>query len=318
MADFKVLILMATFNGHRFIGEQIESIKAQTHEDWELWVSDDGSSDTTLSIVKSYSLSDPRIKLLDPKTSFRSACGNFSYLLSRARDSDCDVFLFSDQDDVWDSKKLEVYLSHYSNVEYSQPTLIHSDLNVVDERLSTINTSFFKMQKINHESDDPLGVLLVQNFVTGCTMLLNRPLLNFCLPVSKKAIMHDWWIAIIAATVGNIEFIHGDFIKYRQHENNTLGAKGFWKNIFFPQGGVLSKWNSSEKNIRRTIDQTHDICEHLESMSISTDRLRSYAGLLSEQPMTRWLLLRRLGIRRQSKALSFLFYLRLSLLPKES
>ncbi len=143
----KINILLSTYNGSKYLKEQLDSLLSQTYKDIEIIVRDDGSSDDTLDILKSYD-----IKLLETKQNL-GAMGSFAELLSYAvANSDSEYFMFCDQDDVWNSQKIEKTLEKMQGMEEKFgdiPLLVHTDLEVVDEELNTINSSFMKYQNIN-------------------------------------------------------------------------------------------------------------------------------------------------------------------------
>ena len=220
----KISILISTFNGKKYIKEQLDSIFNQTYKNIEIIVRDDGSSDNTIEILKSYN-----IKPIDTKINL-GAMGSFEELLKYAlQNSNSDYFMFCDQDDVWDTKKVEKTLAKMEEMEKefgNIPLLVHTDLEVVDVKLNTINSSFMEFQKIDH-SRKSFNNLLMQNIITGCTVMINRKLAQKCLPISGGAIMHDWWIGLVASKFGEIGYLDEVTIKYRQHASNTIGAKGF-------------------------------------------------------------------------------------------
>ena len=205
-------ILMATYNGEKFIKEQINSILNQIYKNWKLIIHDDGSTDSTVDIVKEYAKKHPdRIIFIDDKIKCGGAKENFAHLMQIAKDRfNFDYIMFSDQDDVWLPNKIEVTLNKMLDVEYEvgtdKPILIHTDLKVVDEHLNVIAESFWKYQKINPR-DNTLNRLLCQNVVTGCTVLINKPALDITLPIPDGAILHDWWIALVVATFGQIFYV---------------------------------------------------------------------------------------------------------------
>ena len=220
----RVSILLSTYNGSKYIKEQLDSIFNQTYKNIEIIVRDDGSSDNTIEILKSYN-----IKPIDTKINL-GAMGSFEELLKYAlQNSNSDYFMFCDQDDVWDTKKVEKTLAKMEEMEKefgNIPLLVHTDLEVVDEKLNTINSSFMNFQKINPRISK-FHNLLIQNAITGCTVMINRKLAQMCLPIPDKAIMHDWWIGLVATQFGKIGYLDEVTIKYRQHASNTIGAKGF-------------------------------------------------------------------------------------------
>ena len=110
--------------------------------------------------------------------------------------------------------------------EYAPCTLLlyYSDLEVVDQNLRQIHPSFMRYEELEHEAHNPLQVLSTQNFVTGCTVLVNRTLLEFATPIPDEIILHDWWLALCAAACGRIRFIDEPLVRYRQHSRNQIGV----------------------------------------------------------------------------------------------
>lgn len=220
-----VEILLATYNGERFIKEQIESILNQTYTEWKLLIHDDGSDDSTLSILKKYEQLYPlKIKVFDDDIKFGNAKKNFAYLMQK---SQAGYIMFCDQDDIWLENKIEISISKLKEVELHNkqcPIIVHTDLTIVDQNLNVIANSMFSYQKIPKYNN--YLETAIRNNVTGCTMLINRQALTCSLPVKEDAIMHDWWIALnVLYNKGVIEFINIPTILYRQHSNNTVGAK---------------------------------------------------------------------------------------------
>lgn len=223
----KVIILLATYNGAKYIKEQVDSILKQEYEDWTLYICDDGSSDDTVRIINDYSSAyKEKIKIIDGKR-FGNARDNFLHLLACCTG---DYFMFCDQDDVWDSAKVSETLKVMKTVEgekgKSEPIMIFSDLKVVDEKMNTINDSFAKYQGINPKRTN-FNELIIQNVVTGCTVMINDELKSLVLQYnnSTKILMHDWWIALVASKFGTIRYINKQLINYRQHSSNSVGAK---------------------------------------------------------------------------------------------
>ena len=238
MDDSFVEVLMATYNGEKYLSEQLESILHQTHQNLSILIRDDGSTDTTLKIIDQYKNQYPDKIILLPNTDDKASgpIQNFSKLLSR---STAPYVLLSDQDDVWLPEKISVLLGAIRDLEQefspNLPILVHSDLLVVDERLETINQSLWNYIGVNPNRDS-FANLLVQNIVTGCAAVINRSLVDLCGPIPQKAMMHDWWLALIASSMGKIRKIDIPTILYRQHGANTLGAKQFsWTLSYFTE-----------------------------------------------------------------------------------
>jgi len=225
----KVALLLSTYNGELFLEDLLNSLLKQTYRNFVLFIRDDGSSDSTKGIIAKFSQAYNNIIILEANGNVGSK-RSFSYLLDYAvRFSDCNYFMFVDQDDVWLPKKIEITQNKMVELENSYPQLpilIHSNLKVVSQDLTVISKSFWFYQNLDPEKDG-VNRLLMQNVITGCTVLINRSLASICLPIPKAAIMHDWWIGLVASAFGKIGYIKQPTILYRQHGNNNLGAKKF-------------------------------------------------------------------------------------------
>ncbi len=221
-----VQVLLGTFNGARFVAEQIESILAQTYEPLMILARDDGSSDGTRAILEEYAARFPaQVRLLPAAPPSGNAKFNFMELL---RIADAPYVAFADQDDVWLPEKIAAAVVAMEKLERQHgpdsPLLVFSDLRVVNERLETINPSFWASQQIQPEHVHSLRRLIMQNVVTGCTMLINEPLREAALPMPAGVFMHDWWIALVACALGHSVYLAEPAILYRQHGGNVLGA----------------------------------------------------------------------------------------------
>lgn len=221
-----VLILLATYNGEKYIKEMVDSIIKQDYTDWHLILSDDSSSDSTPEILDSYAEKYPE-KITHYKSGIRfgNAQNHFMHLLDKHHDAP--YIMFCDQDDVWHSDKVGKTLAKMKETETAgAPALVHTDLVVVDGALNKISDSFCKHSKLKGNRLE-LNHLLVQNVVTGCTLMMNRELaeLSCSKPLPKEAMMHDWWVAIICSVFGKSAFLNYSTMDYRQHGNNTVGAK---------------------------------------------------------------------------------------------
>lgn len=221
-------ILLSTYNGERYISEQIDSILAQTYTEWRLFIRDDGSKDGTKAILHEYAQQYPEKIFVDETApGGLGAMRSFEYLL--AQHGEAEYFAFADQDDVWLPDKLEVTMVAMEQTEQShpgQPIVVHTDLKVVDEQLREIAPSFWKYSNIHPDLvDKHLHYLAICNSVTGCAMIFNRKARDLSLPMSPEAYMHDAWIALITLYSGGVVIpLHCTTIAYRQHGDNVLGA----------------------------------------------------------------------------------------------
>lgn len=251
----KVHILMSTYNGALYLPEQLDSIVAQTYRNWNLYIRDDGSQDHTVQILQDYASRDDRIKLLPLDKKRLGACASFAYLLKQC--SDAKYIMFCDQDDFWLPKKVQTSLGTFLYLEEQHkelPLLLHTNLQVVDSKLKLLAKSFWDYQKLNPNRCN-LNQLLVQNNVTGCTVMINKALRDLALPIPEEAIMHDWWLALVASAFGRISHINKALILYRQHGSNDVGAKKF--STLYVLRKLISLTNTTElkQSINLTIRQ---------------------------------------------------------------
>ena len=221
-----VAILLAAYNGGEYLAEQLDSILRQTFQSFTVYIHDDGSVDDTLFIINDYAKKYPhKIKVLKYPSS-GGAAKNFFSMIQRV---DSEYVMFSDQDDVWFADKIEkTYRCMKAAEKKNQDHCIcvHSDLKIVDRNLNTIYNSFYnRNRKYAHKNSFP--ELLMTNICVGCTMMINRKLLIAARKYNdvNNIFMHDWWIALIASSKGEIVFIDEALTAYRQHDNNAVGAK---------------------------------------------------------------------------------------------
>ena len=222
----QISICMATYNGQEYLKKQIDSIFAQSNQDWQLLIRDDGSCDNTISIIEDYMARFPdKIKLITGKECHLGASLNFGQLLEY---TDTQYIMFSDQDDIWLPNKIELTLNVMKATEQlypDKPVLVHTDLRVIDSDSRTIADSIWSYQKLFPEIGNSLNKITAQNVVTGCAMMINRKARAVSIPIPGEAIMHDWWIAIKVAKHGKIAYVSTPSILYRQHPGNEIGAK---------------------------------------------------------------------------------------------
>lgn len=222
-----VCILLASFNGEKYIKDQIESIINQTYNNWSLIIRDDGSSDNTNVIISSYiKLFPEKIFMINDNKGNLGAKQNYFQLLSFA---DSPYIMFADQDDVWLPTKIELCLQKIQSVESiygtDTPLLVHTDMIVVDDELNEISESFWDYQYINPEKGKAFNRLLMDNVVTGCTVMINKKLKDMAAPIPEQAYMHDWWLALVASAFGKVDYLKEKTMLYRQHQNNEIGAR---------------------------------------------------------------------------------------------
>lgn len=231
-----ITVLVAAYQGEKYLEEQLDSILHQTLEDLQVMISDDGSTDGTWELARQYAARYPgRVHCMrhvreDREITWKTnklnpAAANFFWLLSRAEG---DYIMLSDQDDVWRKDKAERMLLHMKKAEKTwgadTPILLYSDAQVVDRELNEIAPSFLKYQHIN-PSRTSLNEILVENPATGGAMMMNAALLPYVANAPRQCMMHDWWIALTASCFGHVTCIWEPLYSYRQHGSNTLGAR---------------------------------------------------------------------------------------------
>jgi len=220
-------VVMCTFNGEQFLAPQLESILAQTLLPEEIIVSDDGSTDRTLEVVREFSASSAVAKSIHwVITSRKEPLGparNFEEALARASRG---FIALADQDDVWIREKLQV-LARRLGREPSA-ALVHSDARLTDGRgikgptlMKTLGATRVELR--NLENGRGLAALMRRNLVTGATVMMRRELLETASPF-PTAWMHDEWLGLVAALQGALVFENGTLVEYRQHGNNAIGA----------------------------------------------------------------------------------------------
>ena len=224
----KIFIVLATYNGADYLEPLLASLRQQAVEDWTLLVRDDGSQDGTCEILRRAAAEDGRIVVLHDNLGRRGPTGNFGILMQHAFNRGAAYLFLADQDDVWLADKIARTGQEISALERrlgtDRPLLVHSDLMVVDESLRHLGKSFWKYQNLDPRRGATLNRLLIWNVVTGCATMVNRPLLRKALPMPPDAVMHDWWLALVASLFGRIEYVAEPTLLYRQHSQNHVGA----------------------------------------------------------------------------------------------
>jgi len=303
MSDTLVEILLASYNGELFIFEQLESLAEQSYVHWKLIARDDGSSDQTPEYLNSFARQHPgKVSIVRDSKGSLGAAGNFAELLQH---STADYLMFCDQDDVWLKEKLGLSLKRIQELEAihgkATPLLVHTDLKVVDKNLATLSNSFWKHQNLDPRTGERWNRLLVQNVVTGCTTIINRALREAALPIPGAAIMHDWWLALVASLLGRVEFIDQPTVLYRQHGHNDTGAKKWGTRFILNR---ISKTDQVRKSLQKTQIQASALVQHLATKSNRINPgviavIQGFSGLAAMRPLERRAFVLRHGILKQ-------------------
>lgn len=295
-----ITILMATYNGGQYIGEQLDSLLTQTISNINIVVRDDGSTDDTWHILNDYySRARDKITLIKSDINSGGAKHNFLRLMVDFKD---DYIMLCDQDDVWLPDKVEKTLAEMKRLEELHgvdcPLLVHTDLHVVDNGLKTISPSFKAAMNADYTKTS-LNEQLIQNTLTGCTCMYNRALAKTIRRVPDGyVVMHDWYLMLIASAFGVISHVNEATILYRQHEANAVGAKdvrtlGYKLNRILNLGEVREAVNISYKQAETFFNEFYNLLTP-EQVAL----VRAYIKIPSLAKFARWRTARRLGVMK--------------------
>ena len=219
-----IAILLCIYNGERYLDEQIDSLLAQTYRDFKIFVHDDGSTDKSIDIVKSYEHSHhSMIEIINDPCKHRGAGASFMWMMQQV---DSDYYMFCDQDDKWLPNKVEDTFARMQEVEQLHPDvpiLIHTDLSVCDGKLNIIHPSFWQYQNFKVDVSKKKEFIGFGNIVTGCTVIVNKRVREVAYPFDESYI-HDYWLALRVAKYGFVDNLNQQTMLYRQHGDNVAGA----------------------------------------------------------------------------------------------
>ena len=225
-----ISVCMATYNGEKYVRQQVDSILCQISAEDELIVSDDGSKDDTLAILKSFS--DPRVHIFinEGKHGF---VGNFCNALSRAKG---DYIFLSDQDDYWLPGKVETVMGYLTN----GIDLVTHNADLVDGEGQSLGSDYFSHL---HHMEGFWANLWKTRFL-GCCMCFNRKVLYNCMPMPKHIVAHDYWIGMYALKHNKVKFIDDKLMCYRRHGGNVSPSseksrESWWYRIVKKRGYLL-------------------------------------------------------------------------------
>lgn len=310
-----VYILLASYNGAQYIERQIDSIIAQTHTNWCLLIRDDGSTDSTLSIIKKYVNIDNRIKIIDEDKALKGngACQNFAYLMEAAVAQEASYIQFCDQDDYWFCNKIELMLTTIIN---TKSNMVYSDFLYADEKLNELPDSVQKAKSSFAFPSFKNGI--VQNHVYGCTMILDGNLAKTCLPIPNIAENHDYWIALVASGIGaKIYHLEEALMLYRQHSNNVTGS--FKDHYILPRiKRFLFQFSILRKNELKKISMLKGFDKQLNKKLTVTNKslLNGFFNALKKGNMSIVLYCIQNKIKRHSFISTVVYFIILCNLPK--
>lgn len=229
----QLTILLATYNGEKYLKEQLDSLIVQSYTEWTLLVHDDGSTDGTLDILRSYAQNDQRIRLLEDGITGLGAAGNFLHLLKH---TEADLTMFCDQDDIWLPDKVDVMVksidpSGMPAMSYCNASS-YKDGNVLPDKVILFHTTHLR------------DTLFLNGGIHSCLQIINKPLRDLVLEYKGYVCMHDHLTTLAAVSFGTIKYVDRTLMYYRQHtENVTLGYETNVirkiKNFFKPASSVI-------------------------------------------------------------------------------
>ena len=291
-----VNILLSTYNSSDYLCEQLDSIISQTYTDWCVFIRDDGSTNDTLQIINKYvDEYSGKIILIQAGRENLGPCQSYSRLLEF---STADYIMFADQDDIWIPEKLEICMLKMQKMEKqygtSFPLLVHTDLKVVNKNLKVLQDSFMSYQNISGFRDQT-SQLLLQNSITGCTVLMNKALKDISIPIPNRACMHDWWLALVASLFGKIGFVDMATVYYRQHDENCLGAQ---KSDAAYLISKLKNFRASKLVLHKAIFQSISLNEKYGAILKSDQKkmMDSFSNILNKGMIKKRLILLKYGI----------------------
>lgn len=221
---YMVEILLATYNGERYLAEQLESLLSQSEKNIRILIRDDGSTDGTRGILEDYAQKYPeKIRVICDQIRCGGPTPNFMELVKHAAG---EYIMFCDQDDVWKKEKVRRTLQVMTEKEETRstdcPLLVFSDYIVADAALNPVPIREKQLQVYGHRTD--FRHLLVQNYVTGCTVMMNRAAYRLMGDYDPRIRMHDWWAAQYVSAIGEVVHLPEKLMYYRQHGDNVVSA----------------------------------------------------------------------------------------------
>jgi glycosyltransferase involved in cell wall biosynthesis len=295
-------ILLSTFNGERFLAEQLASLQQQTASDWRLYWRDDGSSDATPKVMAQFLAElGPDRAVAVPSEERLGASRSFLSLLRAAHADGADIVAFADQDDVWLPEKLARGREALSAVSAGSAALYFARQVLVDARLQRIGLS----PVLRRPPGFPAA--LTQNVATGCTLMLNRAALELVATSrAPSSTLHDWWCyLIVTAAGGSVLFDTTPVVLYRQHGDNLVGTPASWLRRV---AGALHRGPSTFMNVLR--QNVAALADQPQLLSVQArTQVTTISRALNGHPLMRLPVLRMPGLVRQTWSETALFRL---------
>ena len=308
------IILMTTYNGEKYLTQQIDSIINQTHQNWRLMVRDDGSSDSTVGILRSFEEQDKRIKVYCNTTDKHGAYLNFWTLIHEARQnhSDYNYYFFSDQDDVWEPNKLELMIEEAAKLPQDKPMLLYGDMRVIDQNNRVVYESLNKVMGIGEMSG--YSLFFTHGFLWGCDVCVNNALFMSMplLPLDHPHIeimSHDNYMGKYALLTGGIKYIDKVMINHRRHGDNTTGGYSMKLSPIKIFKRFALQYEDLAKTHARVYNQTLILIDQLDKCGKKTNELKKIESGLHAGGIKMITIMWRLSVKRKQKARTLGIYI---------
>jgi glycosyltransferase involved in cell wall biosynthesis len=278
----RIDILLSTYNGEFFLADLLDSLLQQSNQDWRLVIRDDQSTDNTLKLIKKYGQSfGDRIIVIADEAGHLGPSLSFGKLLEYSK---APYVMLCDQDDIWLTDKIESSLKKMSILEEKfgpqMPSLVFMNSSLINEQGCMMVEDAWKYMGIQPEVGQHLKNVILRNIFMGHAMMMNRSLVELALPIPAEALMHDWWIGLVASSFGRIDYIPKPGVLYRQHPNNVLGLKKVSLLDF------LFKYKSSYRNYvqfqQQMSIQTKCLCSRFEDLFTKRQRSLNFSEDIDE------------------------------------
>jgi rhamnosyltransferase len=254
----EVAIILASFNGEKFIKKQLDSLFKQSFDEFDLYIRDDGSVDNTADILVSYQKDRKNIFLFFNKSKKHGQLANFSYLYDIVRkQKKYKYIMFCDQDDVWFPEKIKKSLKEIKKHE-DEPWLVCSNFYNFNMETKRKNLAY----KNNYSTN--FSTIIVQNWLYGCTMILNSKLIDLVKYIPKSAENHDYWFALVVSLLNKFSYIDEPLLIHRLHNNNVT-AKSNSHNFLNRLERLKNETLNSEYRNERVSSWLH-ICKELDEV----------------------------------------------------
>lgn len=285
-------IILATYNGEKYLRAQLESLLSQTRTDIRIHICDDCSNDKTEQIAGKYCTEYSNVFWHRNKKN----TGFVLNFLRGIKRSDADYIMLCDQDDIWYPDKVEKTYQAMKRAESEKrsPVLVFTDAEIYDGRTPT-KRSFMRSTHHNTKSVD-FNHILMENICIGCTVMINRELADKLEYLPSAIRYHDWWLALIASAFGRIVYLDEMTLKYRQHETNIVGGAGFREYV----RNRFLKLSEQREVLRQTYQQGRAFFQvYMGELPDDTRAVcRAFAGMDNASWLDKRLLMLRYGFKK--------------------